>query len=278
MGTGQLHSRPCRENTWLFAAFDELLGGDFLDLGVDLFLEEGESLLGIELVDKLLDVLAVLGNGAGSLIETLLYLLLVLTLVGSIPAAKNILHLVDHLVLSGLDGLNLVKSAIEEFPFERRKIGFGPLLFEFFGGEFLIVAARKNPAFEESLGHRSREIVEKLFADLVDEENLALFVVGLFEFGGESLTELVDILDTLTGEYLFEEFLVEFGRGDVGAATEGESNVCFELLSCSGIETEHLLNLRGSESFGNIEDHLLVGFLAHNHSGDFGVFDIGEGK
>ena len=191
----------------LFAGVGTLgkfLGRDFLDLGVELLFEEGEGVVDIELVDNLLDILAVLGNGAGGLLETFVLLLLVLTFLEGVGLAEDAIDVVDNVVLGGFDVLDLVKSAVDKLPLERGEIFIGPVLLNALGSE-VFVTTRENPTFEEGLGDGGIEIVDELLADLVDKENLALLVVGLFNLGREGFAELVNIVDVLAGEDLLEE-------------------------------------------------------------------------
>ena len=149
----------------LFASVGTLgkfLGRDFLDLGVELLFEESEGVVDIELVDNLLDVLAVLGNGAGGLLETFVLLLLVLTFLEGVGLAEDALDVVDDVVLGGFDVLDLVKSAVDKLPLERGEVFPCPLGLDALGGHVL-VAARGEPALEEGFGQRGGELVDEGF-------------------------------------------------------------------------------------------------------------------
>ena len=190
--------------------------------------------------------------------------------------AEDVLDVVDNLVLRRLDGLDFVEGVVEEFPLEGGQVGVGPFILDGLGGDVLVGVAGEDPALEEGLGHGGVEVVEELFADLVDEEDLALFVVGFLYLGREGLAEFVEFLDALTGEDLLEEFFVDFGGGDVGAAADFDAEVALEFLGIGVVDAEGLLDDGGGEGLGGVDDDVLLGFLADEEGGDFGVLDVGE--
>ena len=256
--------------------FAEFFSGDFLDGGVEFLLEEDEGLVGAEFVDNLADIVAVLCDGAGRLFEALLVLGIVFRFLFRAGFAENVFDVVDDFVLGRFERLDFVEGVVEEFPFKRGDIGVGPFFLDRFGSDFFVVAAGEDPAFEESLGHGGVEVVEELFADLVDEEDLALFVVGFFDLSGYGLAEFVDVFDVLTGEDFFEEFFVEFGGGDERAAADFEADVAFEFLRVGVGEAENLFDNGGGESLGGVDDDGIFGFFTDEESGDFGILDVGE--
>ena len=261
----------------LLATLGELFGRDFLNFGVELLLEEGKGLLDIELVDDLLHVAAVLGNGACGLLETLLGLLGGLAFLRlAVGATEDVLDGVDYLVLGGVDALNLVECTVNHFPLQRGDVGVRPLLFDGLGGDILVLVAGENPTLEEGFGHGSVEIVEELLAHLVDKENLALLVVGFLYLGSDGLAELVDGLDTFAREHLLKEFFVNLSRGDARNTADGDFDIGLELLGGSGVEAEYLLELRGGEGLAGVEDDLFFSLLANKGSSKFGIFHVGE--
>ena len=258
----------------LGGALAEFLGGYFLHFGVELFFEEGEGLVDGEFVNDLTDVVAVLCNGACRLLQTFFVFGIVFVFLFGAGAAKDVFDVIYDLVLGGLDGLDFVKGVVDEFPFQRGDVGLGPVFLYGLGSDVLVVVAGEDPAFEEGLGHGGGEVVEELFAHLVDKEYLALLVVGFVNLGGDGFAEFVEFLDTLSGEDFLEELFVELGRGDVGAAAQLEAHVALEFLGLGVFETEDFLNLGGCEGFGGVEDDGVLSFLADEESGDFGVFYV----
>ena len=256
--------------------FAEFLGRDFGGFGVDLFFEEDVGLVDGEFVDNLADVVAVLCDGACRLFKTVFVLFVVFVFIAVGGTAEDVFNVVDNLVLGGFDGLDFVEGVVEEFPFERGEVGVGPFFFDGFGSDVLVGVAGKDPTFEEGFGHGGVEVVEELFADLVDEEYLALLVVGFLYLSGDGFAEFVKVFDALSGEDLFEEFFVEFGGSDVGATADFETDVALEFLGFGIVDAEGLFNDGGGEGFGSVEDKAFFGFLADEKSGDFGVFDVGE--
>ena len=62
----------------------------------------------------------------------------------------------------------------------------------------------------------------------------------------------------------------------MGAATNSELDIGFELFGSGIFHTEVLLDLRRGEGLGNVEDHLILGFLAIEEVGDFGILHVGK--
>ena len=102
-----------------------------------------------------------------------------------------------------------------------------------------------------------------MLADFVDIKDISLFVVRLFEFFAQHFAEGSNVFDSLAREHLGEEFVIDFVRCDVRAATDGELNIRFELLGGSSIDMEILFNISGRESLGGIENDFFFSFLAN---------------
>ena len=244
----------------------EVLGGNLLDGGVDFVFEEDVGLVDGEFVDNLADVVAVLCDGACRLFKTVFVLFVVFVFIAVGGTAEDVFNVVDNLVLGGFDGLDFVEGVVEEFPLEGGQVGVGPFFLDGLGGDVLVGVAGEDPTLEESLGHGGVEVVKKLFAHLV----------GFLYLGRKGFAEFVEFLDALTGEDLLEELFVDFGGGDVGAAADFDAEVALEFLGIGVVDAEGLLDDGGGEGLGGVDDDVLLGFLADEEGGDFGVLDVGE--